>query len=752
MTGRKLNALNSIRIGRSLLLALVVMAASFAMAPGRASAANTHPRLFVGPAVIPAADDDVRRQGREQVLRAADWALRLPIPTEPATASKHNLDRSYNPAGLVASKHFLQAGTALQHVMSVFAVASGVTKDPRYAARAVQWLDAYSRWSRFDASKPDIAGAGALVGFVVGYDFFYDQLTTVQRTRVLGTVERLTNAFTQATVKLGRLPLAESRIIIASNHNVVPACAAGLGALLLKLEGRDDGAALESVIATFRKAILPASFSAEGEYVEGTDHFFTYVMNSMTLLFEALRRNGGPNLWQEGHVRRTPEFLIRAASLNAEDTPYDYRWRHTLLAMAAVYRDPELQGLALKEGLGVGRGAKEISFPQPNAPVDAKGARPWFSSAWEYLWYDPSLPPAPLKPRPLAVMFPNLGRAIMRSSWATTASVLTFRAGPRRGKDPGDNNALQLRVFGIDILPRLEASLPPLDERGDDSYDDLHRIRGTEGNNTILVDGEGQFSPLSPNVRGRAGPQRGYTDWLAGPAGAAKAQAHLTGFLYSPVVDYVAGEAGNAYHDAGGRRTLDRFRRHVFFVKDEYVMVVDDIRTAGGPRSIEWRFHAGRHNTVSPGASTFTFRPAKSEGQASAVLRVLRPKLTASVDSLDVKRKEYRSSFVSVRTPGKQGGVLAVFGIDLQPKGGDAREMTVVRDDDRLLLVRAGTDVLVWNKADGAAEWQGLTFTGRAAWLRPDKAAVLVDGTTLEWKNARLIETPHAGSAVWAPR
>jgi hypothetical protein len=739
------------RIQTRLLVALIVTAAVLGSMVERVSTHPKHPTLFVGPSGISAPENDVQRQGRDEVVRAAEWALKLEIPSEPEAAAKRNPDKSYNPKGLAATKAFLHAGVALQHVMPALGAASQLTREPRYAARAVKWLDEFSRWSRYDVSKPDIAGAASLVGMVVGYDFFYNDLSSAQRTRLLGAIERQTQVFTKKTVSLGRLPLAENRSAIASNHNVVPACAAGLGALLLKLEGRDDGAALNKVVATFRGAILPASFSPEGEYSEGPGQFFEYVINSMTVFFEALRRNGGPNMWQEGHLRKVPEFIIRAEELSAEDAPYNYRLRHTLLAMAAVYRDPELQGVALREGLRVGPGAKEISFPQPKPPVDAKGARPWFSSAWEYLFLDPSLKPGPLKPRPLATLFPNLGRAILRSGWTSLASIVTFRSGPRTGKDVGDHNAFEVRAFGADLLPRLEASLPPLAERDDEAYAEFAKIRGTHGNNTILVDGQGQFSGHDPKAKARATPAERHSDWLAGAAGAATAPGHITGFLHATVVDYVSGEAANAYHDADGRRLLERFRRHVFFAKDEYVVVVDDIKSAGGPRDIEWRFHAGRDNTVTPAESAFTFRPEKG-GEATALLRVLRPRLAASVKTLDVSRQEYRSPFVSVRMPAKQTGVVAMFAIDLQRKGAAAREFTVVRDDDQIVVVRAGNDIIAWNRTGGTVEFESLKFSGQGAWLRPEAAAILVEGTTLEWKNARLIQSARSAAALWTAR
>ena len=716
----------------------------WAAAGGEAWGASRHPTLFSSASdgsarVRPR--DSVHQQSADLVLVTAEWAVKVTIPSEPVGGRKRNADGTYNPAGLQSAKAFLDAGMAIQSVVPVLGVAYQLTGNKAYAQRATQWLDAYASWSGFDVAGPDIAGAASLVGMVSGYDLFFHEMSPAQRRKLLTTIERVTERFVQRTVKLAKLPLESNRALIGNNHNVVPAAAAGLGALLLKLEGAGNGQALEQVVTTFRRAIIPAAFSVDGEYVDGTDQWLVYVMNSMTPFFEALRRNGGPNLWEEARLRKAPEYWIRADAVPAEDTPYNYRWRYTLLALASAYRDGELQGLALKEGLGIGPTAKEMGFSQHNAPEDGRAVKRWYSSAWEFLFYDPAVAPAPLRPRPLAVHFRHLGEAILRSSWKADATVLKFRAGPTVGKDEGDNNAFQLRAFGHDVLPRLEPPFVKLEQRGDRSYEERDKFQGTEGNNTILVDDARQFSMFDPKYKKAGGPKRPKEDWQAPE----KAEARITGFTTTAAADYVAGEAADKYRDDSGRPLLDTFRRHLFFVKGEYVVVVDEIKTGGGAREIEWRFHGGRANEVKPAEGGFVFQPVKKSGEP-ALLKALRPNLTAKIERMAADDRDFRSPFVAFR--GRHAGTIAIFVVDLRARD-RAPAITVEADTEAVIAVRLGGDLLVWNRGGGSVSYKDLTLTGKGAWVRPEVAALLAEGTELGWKGNRLVSLSRRSSGGW---
>jgi hypothetical protein len=686
------------------------------------------------------------------LLLTSDWALRVEIPKEPKVQGpKVDLEGNYNLKGLVSSQDFQDAGMTIQSVMPVLGLSYHITGDRKFAARGIQWLNEYSQWKQFDVGKPDIQGAAALVGMVVGYDMFYKEMNSKERTKILEVIQRETRRFEKKAARLAKLHRQGNRALIANNHNIVPACAAGLGALLLKLEGADNGAMLQSVVNCFRQTILPSAFSPEGEYVDGTDGWLVYVMQSMAVFFEALRRNGGPNLWEEGNVRKVPEFMIRADSLNAEDSSYNYRWRYTLLAMASVYRDPELQGLALKKGFKVGADAKELGFRQRKAPEDAGSTKRWFSSAWEYLFYDPTLKPEPLKPRPCSTVFPNLGRAILRSSWKRDASVLRFRAGPRVGKDQGDNNAFQLTAFGSDLLPSLEVPFWPLNQRGAEWHKERDWFLGTRGNNAIIVDGMRQFSMLDPKFKGINLLKRPSSTWLS-PSGEASAHcAEIRAFIFSPLVDYIQGEAGNAYLDGSGKKLLDGFSRHLFFVKDDYLIVLDDIKGfKGAVRDIEWVFHAGKNNDLTLMEKGFRIIPRQNKQAVSLEVQVVMPELAMKVERVPARDATYRSPYVSLRQTAKAAQPRALFVMDLKRAMKQKKIIKLLRNDDAVVVMSLGTDLIAWNKTAGTVKYGDLEFSGRLVWLRPEVAATLIEGTLLKWRGKSLINAKTPGSLTWS--
>jgi hypothetical protein len=104
-----------------------------------------------------------------------------------------------------------------------------------------------------------------------------------------------------------------------------------------------------------------------------------------------------------------------------------------------------------------------------------------------------------------------------------------------------------------------------------DSYGSDHHKQWmwhTKSVNSITVDGEGQV---------------GHSQ---------EAKGEITAFHASDLIDYVEGEAGDAY---GGK--LDRFTRRIVFVKPEVVLIYDTVKA---PKDVtfEWRLHAAVEMTI----------------------------------------------------------------------------------------------------------------------------------------------------------
>jgi hypothetical protein len=173
----------------------------------------------------------------------------------------------------------------------------------------------------------------------------------------------------------------------------------------------------------------------------------------------------------------------------------------------------------------------------------------------------------------------------MRDNWSDDAISIFFRSGPEIGKDHGDNNSFRIRSFGEDILPDLRT--PPSGEKEltQKQYDLYAWFQGTEAHNTILPDKHTQ-----PSVWGdQTGRQYG-AQWLATPEEGIAPRGQLTDVLLTPFYDYASGQAAPAYTRA--EPVLDNFRRDLLFIKSDYVVVYDELQSAGAELLYKWLLHS----------------------------------------------------------------------------------------------------------------------------------------------------------------
>ncbi|MCC5905288.1 MAG: heparinase II/III family protein [Balneolaceae bacterium] len=87
---------------------------------------------------------------------------------------------------------------------------------------------------------------------------------------------------------------------------------------------------------------------------------------------------------------------------------------------------------------------------------------------------------------------------------------------------------------------------------------------------------------------------------------------------------YTAGDATEAY---GGR--LDRFHRHILFVRPDYFVIVDDLETSGSSSTYQWLLHAVNEMEVDDENRV----AVSSSGDARMTLRFLAP------EALDIEQR-----------------------------------------------------------------------------------------------------------------
>ncbi len=175
-----------------------------------------------------------------------------------------------------------------------------------------------------------------------------------------------------------------------------------------------------------------------------------------------------------------------------------------------------------------------------------------------------ALPPVqrrPLTELPTSKLFRGTGLALLHTDITDARNdvQIEFKSSPFGSQSHGyeAQNSFLLYAYGEPLLIRTGQR---------DSYgSDHHRnwMWSTRSVNSITVSGQGQI-PHS-----------------------AAAKGEIVAFETSERFDYVAGECGGAYPDG----LVERFRRHILFIKPGLVAIFDDLRTPE-PQTFEWWLHA----------------------------------------------------------------------------------------------------------------------------------------------------------------
>lgn len=217
--------------------------------------------------------------------------------------------------------------------------------------------------------------------------------------------------------------------------------------------------------------------------------------------------------------------------------------------LSTLYNDPYLRWHAEISGAGpVNREAVRVYQPdlEAKSPVSLPGSR----------------------------LFKDVGIVAMHHALAKPEEniMMLFQSNPFGGisHSHASQNAFIIEAFGEPLAISSGYS---------EGYGGLHHrewVRQSKAHNTILVNKEGQI-------------------WGGG-------EAHGRIIAYEEKDDYVyaAGEAAPAY----GNR-LKRFERHIVFVRNGYIVIIDELKTKEDPATFQWLFHATKKLEIDPEAQVF---------------------------------------------------------------------------------------------------------------------------------------------------
>ncbi len=449
-----------------------------------------------------------------------------------------------------------EVGNTMPHL----AMAYLLTGNRRYLDAATQWALAscdYPTWGYGRYDGMDLATGHQLFGLAIVYDWCYHDLDEATRQRIRETLVKRASAMFRAAAT-GNTYWHRSYL---QNHLWVNACGLGAAGFATFDEVEDARLWIGLAVDKFQRtmdALGPDGASHEG--VGYWEYGAEYMLKFMSLADELL----GIDLYKHPWWRNTAlycQYLSLPVNtwtrgnciVDLADCPrgHWYGPDHILRCLAARYHNGHAQWLA-----------QQVD----KADVDASSAR-WLN----LIWYDPFVEAVSPDDLPTLHDFEDMGIVSARTGWEGRENLVVFKCGPFIGHeavgkfsyDPGgghvhpDAGHFTLFANGQWLIR-------------DDGYGD----KWTDQHNTLVIDGTGQLG-------------EGHT-WFSGiECLLAKARPRVVCASSNEQFDHIVGDVTAAYPKRLG---LERFIRHLLFVKPDVLIVIDDI-AVDKDRDLELRLH-----------------------------------------------------------------------------------------------------------------------------------------------------------------
>ena len=305
---------------------------------------------------------------------------------------------------------------------------------------------------------------------------------------------------------------------------------------------------------------------------------------------------------------------------------------------------------------------------------------------------------------PTKAFFPDLGLSIMRENWQRPEAVAAmFKCGPPGGYDLNSWRPKAKTADGK--LPYINVAHDHPDANSFAIFGNGDYIAETDryplkpgklssSLNTILINGIGQMPDGQPEGE----------EWLQPSSNDMTSMGKVTAYRNEGDVVVTEGEASGsylAYHDVRtkqARPALDRFRRTFIWVKDTYILVLDDVRS---PESVEitWLMQGKQLTPLDETAGTYVL--TKDNAQCGFQI----------VSDVTLVKK------IGVSTANDHGKLLGWQQLQVTANGQAARFVSIYdpwrRKDLRLTFTPAGlykaTVTVTGSGIDDKWEWQAAT-------------------------------------------
>ena len=463
--------------------------------------------------------------------------------------------------------------------LSSLALAYLLTNDPYYLQAAKKWIHAVNHYPSW-AGNEDLGASHICFGMSLAYDWLYNDLTPDERREI----ETSLHAHGKILLHRGFAPEYIGKWwggIYFQNHFWINNT--GVAAVAAALYDRDPGEYqrwLDQTRSAFQTTYK--HLGVDGGYHEGPA-YARYGITWLINYIELLRSISGEDLSDMRQLKGVVPYFCHTmmpnwkSLANFGDAPPD-GWPKEKPVIAGHNPDTgDAPGIGYRSGGPIDNemlaylaarfrdGHAEWLRKKNRAAFNAN----YYDSAFDIIWYDPSVEPKPLDDLPLMGLYQDIGLAIFRSSWQDNAAVIAFQCGP-----PGGLHAIkQWKTFPHPVVgcghshPDANSFLfwADSDYRIADPGSYTH-FKSTHNENVWIAGGKGQ---------------RGEAKWFDGRSYYINdiPQAHLVKAMTSPAADYVEGEASPAYEPDC---KLTQFRRRLLFVKktQPYVVVYDTLEAS----------------------------------------------------------------------------------------------------------------------------------------------------------------------------
>ncbi|MDO6839000.1 DUF4962 domain-containing protein [Paraglaciecola chathamensis] len=471
-----------------------------------------------------------------------------------------------------------------------------LTEQTHYLEEAKRWIFTaveYDVWGYGFLVDVDLSASWMLYGLGLSYDWLKDHLTEDERKAFLDKLILQGNKiFDYGQQNLGHCWSTN----YWQNHNWINYS----GLLTTAYAIRSDYPGAETWISEIKDnfAKVFEYLPEDGSNYEGTG-YWRYAINFFLSAADYIRQDGGPNYFDAGFLKNSFDYRIYQCAPNWEENinfadVHDRRSSHSICAyykIASEYGNEQAQWLGEKV-------RTEFLFREASHSKIFPGILP--EAFLELIWYNPEINAQSPENLPLTKYFPDLGLVVMRSSWETDATHLSFKSSPAGGHKQwelswaldkkNDWKTRSLTHYHVDfnhfILLHNGASLAI-----DEGY---NRTSKAEVHNMVTVDGTGcvgekiwQEGDLSDPERFDLNCKGIHNVWRDVPE---EAIAKVEAFSNDKGYTYVVGESSRMYYP---EMALTRNARHIINSQCGYFIFLDELESKLA-HTYTWRMHSER--------------------------------------------------------------------------------------------------------------------------------------------------------------